>query len=49
MNNTNTEIKNILEEISSRKTEAEEWISEFEYRMVEITAEDQNKKKKEKN
>ena len=49
MNNTNTEIKNIIEEISSRKTEAEGWISELEYRMVETTAEDQNKEKNEKN
>lgn len=45
----NTEIKNILEEISSRKTEGEEWISELKYRMVEITDEDQNKERNEKN
>ena len=30
MNNTITEIKNSLEAICSRKTEAEEWISEME-------------------
>ena len=41
----NTEIKNILEEISSRKTEGEEWISELEYRIVEITAAEKNKEK----
>ena len=43
MNNTATEIKNTLEGIYSRKTETEEWISKLEDRMVEITAEEQNK------
>ena len=38
MNNTVTEKKNTLEGINSRITEAEEWISELEDRMVEITA-----------
>ena len=38
-------MKNILEETNSRITEAEEWISDLEYRMVEITAEEQRKKK----
>ena len=46
MNNTKTEMKNTLEGIISRKTEAEEWISELEDRMVEITAAEQNKEKK---
>ena len=45
MNNTITEIKNTLEGTSSKITEAEEWISELEDRMVEITAEEQNKRK----
>ena len=44
MNNTITEIKNILEG-TNRITEAEGWISEIENRMVEITAEEQNKGK----
>ena len=42
MNNTISEMKNILEEISSTITEAEEWISDLEDRMVEITAVEQN-------
>ena len=46
MNNTITEIKNTLEGTKSRITEAEEWISKLEDRMVEITAEDQNKGKR---
>ena len=45
MNNTITEIKNILEGTNSRITEAEGWISEIENRMVEINAEEQNKGK----
>ena len=45
MNNTITEIKNTLEGTNSKITEAEEWISELEDRMVEITAEEQNKRK----
>ena len=44
-NNTITEIKNILEGISSRISEAE-WISELEDKMVEITSEEQNKAKR---
>ena len=43
MNNTITEIKNTLEGTNSRITEAEERKSELEDRMVEITAEEQNK------
>ena len=45
MNNTITEIKNTLEGTNSKITEAEEWISELEDRMLEITAEEQNKRK----
>ena len=37
MNNTISEIKNMLEKTNSRITEAEELISELEDRMVEIT------------
>ena len=44
--NTITEMKNTLEGIKSRITEAEEWISELEDRMVETTAEEQNKEKR---
>ena len=47
-NKTITEIKNTAEGINSRKSEAEEWISELEDKMVEITSEDQNKAKKRK-
>ena len=43
MNNTITEVKNTLEGIESRKTEAEEQISELEHRVVEITATEHNK------
>ena len=39
--NTITEIKNALEGINSRISEAEEWISELEDKMVEITSEEQ--------
>ena len=45
MNNTITKIKNTLEGANSRITEPEEWIGELEERMVEITAEEQNKGK----
>ena len=45
-NNTIAEIKNILEGINSRISEAEEWISELEDKMVEITSEEQNKVKR---
>ena len=37
-----TEMNNILEAINSRITEAEEWISDLEDRMVETTATKQN-------
>ena len=43
-NNTITEIKNTLERINSRISEAEQ-ISELEDKMVEITSEEQNKVK----
>ena len=46
MNNTIAEIKNTLEGINSRISEAEEQISELEYKMVEITSEEQNKVKR---
>ena len=44
MNNTITEMKNTLEGINSRITEAEEWISDLEERMVEIAVSEQRKK-----
>ena len=46
MNNTITEIKNILQGINNRITEAEEWINELEDKMMEITAREQNKEKR---
>ena len=46
MSNTITEMKNTLEGTSSRVTEAEEWISDLEDRMVEITAVEKNKEKR---
>ena len=46
MNNTINEIKNSLEGINSRITEAEEWISDLEDKIVEITATEQKKEKK---
>ena len=45
-NNIITEIKNTLEGLNNRITETEERISELEDKMVEITAGEQNKKKK---
>ena len=45
-NNTITVIKNTLEGINSRISEAEEWISEQEDKIVEITSEEQNKVKR---
>ena len=45
MNNTITKIKNTLEGTNRRITEAEEWISELEDRILEITVEEQNKGK----
>ena len=46
MNNTITEMKNTLEGINSRITEAEEQISDLEDRMVEFTAVEQYKEKR---
>ena len=46
MNNTITEMKNTLEGINSRITEAEERISDLEDRMVEFTAAEQKKEKR---
>ena len=45
MNNTINESKNSLEGISSRITEAEEWICNLEDKRVEITTTRQNKEK----
>ena len=45
MNNIITEIKNTLEVINSRITEAEEEISDLEDKIVEITTAEQNNKK----
>ena len=45
LKNKQTEINNTLEGINSKITETEEWISDLEYRMVEITAMEQNKEK----
>ena len=47
-NNTTTEIKNTLEGINIRISEAEERISELGDKMVEITSEEQNKVKRKK-
>ena len=46
MNSTINEMKNTLEGINSRKTGTEQPISELKDRMVEITAEEQNKEKR---
>ena len=46
MNNTITEIKNTLQGINSKITEAEEQISELEDIVVEITATKQSKEKR---
>ena len=46
MNNTIIEIENTLEGTNSSIPEVEDWISELEDRMVEITAEEQNKGKR---
>ena len=46
MNNKITEMKNTLQGINSRITEAEERISDLEDRMVEFTAVEQNKEKR---
>ena len=41
-------MKNTLEGINSRISEAEEWISGLEDKMAEITSEEQNKEKRTK-
>ena len=46
-NNTITEMKNTQEAINSRITKAEEWISDLEHRVMEITPDKQNKEKNE--
>ena len=46
MNNTIHEVKNSLEGINSRITEAGKRISDQEYKIVEITTTEQNKEKK---
>ena len=46
MNNTITEMKNTLEGINSKITEAEERISDLEDKIVEITTAEQNKEEK---
>ena len=46
MNNTINEIKNSLEGINGRITEAEERISDLEDKRVEITTTEQNKEKR---
>ena len=46
MNNTINEIKNSLEGINSRITEAEERISGVEDKIMEITTAEQNKEKR---
>ena len=43
---TMIEVKNDLEWIKSRISEAEEWISELEDKMVEITSSERNKVKR---
>ena len=40
------EMNNTLQGINSRITEAEEWINDLQYRMVEITATEQNIEKR---
>ena len=48
MKNMITEIKNTVEGNISRTIEAEEWISDLEDKMVEITTKEQNKGKRTK-
>ena len=45
MNNTINESKKSLEEINSRITEAEGWITDLEDKIVEISTAEQIKKK----
>ena len=46
INNTINEMKNSLEGINSRITEAEEWINDLKDKIVEITTAEQNKEKR---
>ena len=46
MNNTINEIKNCLQGINSKITGAEEWISDLEDKIMEITTAEQNKEKR---
>ena len=46
MNNTINAIKNSQEGSNSRITEAEEWISDLEDKIVEITTAEQNREKR---
>ena len=46
LKNKQTEMKNSLKGINSRITEAEEWISDLEDKMVEIIATKQNIEKR---
>ena len=46
MDNTINEIKNPLEGVNSRITEAEERLSDLEDKIVEITTAEQNKEKR---
>ena len=46
MHNAITEIKNTLERINSRKTEAKDRISKVENRMMEINEAERKKEKK---
>ena len=46
LNNTINEIKNSLEGINSRITEAEQWISDLKDKIVQITTAEQNKEKR---
>ena len=45
-NNVKNEIKNTLEGINSKMTEAEDQVSELEDKIVEITTTEQNKEKR---
>ena len=45
MNNIITEMKNTLEGINSRISEAEEWINELKNRRLETSASEKNKEK----
>ena len=48
MKNAITEMQNALERINSRLNDTEEWISELEGRVIEITDAEQKKKNKKK-